>query len=89
MVNALCWFAVCYMVNIRCLHGDSLVADNLTFLNSEQINYSIAELRTSVYIDANSGRLIGHSNDDKRLLIFSLCYILWIMEHMVVLIIGK
>ncbi|MDG1753150.1 MAG: 2Fe-2S iron-sulfur cluster-binding protein [Thalassotalea sp.] len=30
-----------------------------------QINYA-DELNTSVYIEAGSGRLIGHSNDDKR-----------------------
>lgn len=30
-----------------------------------QINYS-DELNTSVYIEAGSGRLVGHSNDDKR-----------------------
>ncbi len=30
-----------------------------------QVNFS-DELNTSVYIDASSGRLVGHSNDDKR-----------------------
>lgn len=30
-----------------------------------QINFN-DELNTSVYIDASSGRLVGHSNDDKR-----------------------
>ncbi len=30
-----------------------------------QINFD-DELNTSVYIDASSGRLVGHSNDDKR-----------------------
>lgn len=30
-----------------------------------QVNYS-DELNTSVYINASSGRLVGHSNDDKR-----------------------
>jgi len=30
-----------------------------------QVNFSDA-LKTSVYVDASSGRLVGHSNDDKR-----------------------
>jgi hypothetical protein len=30
-----------------------------------RINYS-DHINTSIYIDANSGRLVGHSNDDKR-----------------------
>lgn len=30
-----------------------------------QVNYN-DELNTSVYIDSGSGRLVGHSNDDKR-----------------------
>lgn len=34
--------------------------------NAWQINFS-DEINTSVYLDANSGRIIGHSDDNKRL----------------------
>ena len=40
---------------------DMLKEENSTW----QVNFNDAE-NTSVYIDASSGRLVGHSNDDKR-----------------------
>ncbi len=43
-----------------------------------QVNFS-DELNTSVYIDASSGRLIGHSNDDKRFV--DLFFMLHFMDY--------
>jgi hypothetical protein len=43
-----------------------------------QVNFSDA-LNTSVYIDASSGRLIGHSNDDKRFV--DLFFMLHFMDY--------
>jgi hypothetical protein len=40
---------------------DMLKEENSTW----QVNFNDAE-NTSVYIDASSGRIVGHSNDDKR-----------------------
>ena len=43
-----------------------------------QVNFSDA-LNTSVYIDASSGRMIGHSNDDKRFV--DLFFMLHFMDY--------
>jgi hypothetical protein len=43
-----------------------------------QVNFSDS-LNTSVYIDASSGRLIGHSNDDKRFV--DLFFMLHFMDY--------
>ena len=43
-----------------------------------QVNFS-DQLNTSVYIDASSGRLIGHSNDDKRFV--DLFFMLHFMDY--------
>lgn len=46
------------------------IADMLKERNSVwQVNFS-DDLETSVYIDASSGRLVGHSNEDKRFVDF-------------------
>ena len=43
-----------------------------------QMNYD-DELNTSIYVDATSGRLVGHSNDDKRL--FEIFLMLHFMDY--------
>ncbi len=46
------------------------IADMLKEKNTVwQVNFS-DDLETSVYVDASSGRLVGHSNDDKRFVDF-------------------
>ena len=63
-----------YMVvfDIDYIHGDGLVADNSTFLKSEQINYSIADLYSDhpkakeIELSAMLGNAVYRFNDGKN-----------------------